>query len=104
MTRRARTEEDTASLVGMGKAIEQRRREIGLTQGALALQAGVTSGAVGAIERGEVEASWATLRRIATGLNMDLVDLIRLAEQLAPGRGGSRWRRRSTSAHTKRAS
>jgi transcriptional regulator with XRE-family HTH domain len=104
MTRRARTAEDAASFNGMGRAVTQLRREAGMTQSALAIQAEVSAVAVGAIERGEAEATWATLRRIAKGLNVPLFDLLSLAEELAPGDGGARWRRWSAAAQTKRAS
>ncbi|HEU4678686.1 MAG TPA: helix-turn-helix transcriptional regulator [Terrimicrobiaceae bacterium] len=83
MTRRARTREDAAGLIGMGNAVERLRREAGLTQGALALQAEMGRHAIGAIERGDVEATWATLRRIAAGLGVNLPYLLSLAQQLA---------------------
>lgn len=69
-----------------------------MTQSALAKRAGITGNALGNIERGEAEAGWGTLRRIAYGLNVELKDLMALAEDLAPGRGGAAWRRWSRKA------
>jgi len=104
MTRRARTAEDAASFIGLGRAVEQLRCEAGMTQGALSIQADISPVAVGAIERGEAEATWATLRRIAKGLDMPVNDLLSFAEELAPGDGGAQWRRWSAAAQAKRAS
>jgi transcriptional regulator with XRE-family HTH domain len=82
----------------MGRAITQLRRDAGMTQNALAHGAGLTGKALGNIERGKVEAGWGTLRRIAYALNVELKNLMELAEELAPGRGGTEWRRWSRTA------
>lgn len=47
---------------------------------------------VGRIERGEVNADWATLRAIANVLGLPLDALMELAEEHAPGRGDDEWR------------
>jgi ribosome-binding protein aMBF1 (putative translation factor) len=47
------------------------------------------------IERGEVNADWATLRVIAAALALPLPALFELAEELAPGPGGAQWRKQS---------
>jgi hypothetical protein len=45
------------------------------------------------IERGEIDADWATLRLLARELKLPLKALIALAEERAPGEGGAQWRR-----------
>lgn len=76
----------------MGKAIQRVRREMDMTQNALAERVGITDSALRSLERGEAEAGRGTLRRIDDGLTVELDDLIRLAAELAPGQGGKRWR------------
>lgn len=65
----------------LGKAIRQLREERGLTQEALAQDAGVTVGHMSMIERGHSNPTWATVKAVAAALDMPMVDLARLAAQ-----------------------
>lgn len=56
-------------LIRLGLAIRQRRREVGLSQEALAAGAGLERSNVGKIERGENNLSILNLVRIAEALN-----------------------------------
>jgi transcriptional regulator with XRE-family HTH domain len=64
----------------LGKAIREFREERGLTQEAVAHDAGITTATLGVIERGLSNPTWATLRRIAASLDVSMVDVARLAE------------------------
>jgi transcriptional regulator with XRE-family HTH domain len=59
----------------LGKAIRQLRRERGLSQEALAYEAGVTSGTLSLIERGLSNPTWGTVKGIAGALNVSIADL-----------------------------
>jgi transcriptional regulator with XRE-family HTH domain len=63
----------------LGKAIRQLREERGMTQEALAQEAGVTVGHMSMIERGHSNPTWATVKMIAIGLDVSMVDLAKLA-------------------------
>lgn len=65
----------------LGKAIREFREESGLTQEAVAHDAGVTTATLGVIERGLSNPTWATLRRIASALDTSMVEMARLAEK-----------------------
>jgi len=65
----------------LGKAIRQLREERGMTQEALAQDAGVTVGHMSMIERGHSNPTWATVKAIAAGLGVSMVELTRLAEK-----------------------
>jgi transcriptional regulator with XRE-family HTH domain len=65
----------------LGKAIRQLREERGMTQEALAQEAGVTVGHMSMIERGHSNPTWATVKAVAAGLNMPMVDLAKLTAQ-----------------------
>lgn len=66
----------------LGKAIRQLREEKGLTQEAVAHDAGVTTATLGVIERGLSNPTWATLQGIARALDASMVDLAGAAEGL----------------------
>lgn len=55
--------------------IEQRRRELKMTQGDLAKIVGLTQGAVSMIENGERQPSLAIMLRIASALNCTVEEL-----------------------------
>lgn len=95
MPRGRRRPEDIASLEGLGLAIGEMRRRRGMMQIELAFRSGLTAESMNRIERAKAEAHWGTLRRICQALEIPLADLIALAEELAPGRGGGWWRRRT---------
>lgn len=63
----------------LGKAIRQLRHKRGMTQEALAQEAGVTVGHLSMIERGLSNPTWATVKAIATSLRCSLADLATLA-------------------------
>jgi XRE family transcriptional regulator, regulator of sulfur utilization len=66
----------------LGKAIRQLREEKGLTQEAVAHGAGITTATLGVIERGLSNPTWATLKGIAAGLGVSMLDIARLTETL----------------------
>lgn len=63
----------------LGKAIRQLREERGMTQEALAQEAGVTVGHMSMIERGHSNPTWATVKAITVALDVSMVDLAKLA-------------------------
>jgi len=63
----------------LGKAIRQLRDERGMTQEALAHEAGVTVGHLSMIERGHSNPTWATVKAIAVPLDVSMVDLTKLS-------------------------
>ncbi len=66
----------------LGKAIRQLREDRGLTQEALAQEAGITVGHMSMIERGHSNPTWATVKGIAKGLGVSLIDLTTVAVRL----------------------
>jgi transcriptional regulator with XRE-family HTH domain len=65
----------------LGQAIRQLRERRGVTQEAVAHQAGVTAATYGMIERGQSNPTWATLTDIANALDVAMVDIARAAER-----------------------
>lgn len=63
----------------LGKAIRQLRREHGVSQEALAYEAGVTSGTLSMIERGRSNPTWGTVKGIAAALNVNIAELAKLS-------------------------
>jgi len=66
----------------LGKAIRQLRDQRGVSQEALAYEAGVTSGTLSLIERGLSNPTWGTVKGIAAALSVSVADLAKLAERL----------------------
>lgn len=66
----------------LGKAIRQLRKERGMTQEALAQEAGVTVGHMSMIERGHSNPTWATVTAIAIGLGTSVSEIATLIENL----------------------
>lgn len=66
----------------LGKAIRQLREERGVTQEAVAHNAGVTAATYGLIERGQSNPTWATLTDIADALNVPMADIASLTGRL----------------------
>jgi len=64
----------------LGRVIRRLRTERGISQEGLAAISGVDRTFMGAIERGEVNPSFDVLQRIASGLAVQLSDLIRQYE------------------------
>jgi transcriptional regulator with XRE-family HTH domain len=63
----------------LGKAVRQLRRDRGVSQEALAYEAGVTSGTLSLIERGLSNPTWGTVKGIAAALNVDVAELAKLS-------------------------
>lgn len=66
----------------LGKAIRQLREKKGLTQEAVAHDAGITTATLGVIERGLSNPTWATLKAIAKALAVSMTEIARLTEKL----------------------
>jgi transcriptional regulator with XRE-family HTH domain len=67
----------------LGKAIRQLREKRGATQEALAYEAGVTTGTLSLIERGQSNPAWGTIQGIAGALGTSMGDLAHLADTLS---------------------
>jgi transcriptional regulator with XRE-family HTH domain len=63
----------------LGQAIRQLREKRGLTQEAVAHEAGVTTSTFGLIERGHSNPTWATVNDIAAALGVSMVELAKVA-------------------------
>jgi len=99
---RPRTTEDDASFQGMGVAIVMLRERAGISCADLAEKIGARESDLEKIERGELDADWATLRSLAKEFKLPLDALVELAEELAPGEGGEQWRSWSREAERER--
>ena len=65
----------------LGKAIRQLREKRGMTQEALAHEAGITVGHMSTIERGHSNPTWGTIRGIAQALDVSMGEVAKLADQ-----------------------
>ena len=65
----------------LGEAIRQLRNKRGLSQEDLAHAAGVTTGTVSTIERGNSNPTWGTVKRIAQALGVTIVVLAKLCQR-----------------------
>jgi transcriptional regulator with XRE-family HTH domain len=86
----------------MGRAIAALRGQRELSREQLAERVGLDRPSLEGIERGDVDADWGTLRRLASALDVRLDALIERAEELAPGPGGTEWRRWTREAQDER--
>jgi transcriptional regulator with XRE-family HTH domain len=68
--------------IALGKAVVTFREACTLSKEELAGRAKLTVEELGKIERGEVEARWGDLRRIAYGLKIRLPQLLALEEKI----------------------
>lgn len=66
----------------LGLAIRQLREKSGMTQEAVAHQAGITASTLSVIERGESNPTWATVARIAASVGVSVVEVAKLAVKL----------------------
>lgn len=64
----------------LGRAVRQLRAERDLSQEELGARAGLHRNYVGGVERGERNAAWAALLRLAAGLGVPLAELVAQAE------------------------
>jgi len=78
------------------------RERVGMSCSELAEQIDMREPDMARLERGELDADWATLRLLARELALPLHALIELAEESAPGEGGEEWRRWSREAERER--
>lgn len=74
--------EEDETLVALGQAIKELRKENELTQEELAQRADLHESYISVIEGGQRNPTWATLRSISHGLGLSLFELIQRAEQL----------------------
>jgi transcriptional regulator with XRE-family HTH domain len=65
----------------LGSAVREARARRGLSQETLGFAAGLHRNYVGALERGEINATFRTLLRLTVGLRLPLSDLVRLYER-----------------------
>ncbi|HEU4905576.1 MAG TPA: helix-turn-helix transcriptional regulator [Solirubrobacterales bacterium] len=65
----------------LGKAIRQLREKRGTTQEALAFEAGVTTGTLSLIERGQSNPAWGTVKAIAKALGVPMGELALAADR-----------------------
>lgn len=66
----------------LGQAVEEFRREAGLTQEALAGRIGTEFNRIGELERGATDARFSTLLRVARGLEVGLDEIAARCEQI----------------------
>jgi transcriptional regulator with XRE-family HTH domain len=66
----------------LGKAIRHLRKKRGLTQERLAQLAGLTTGTVSLLERGQSNPAWGTVKGIGEALGVTMGDLGRLSDEL----------------------
>jgi transcriptional regulator with XRE-family HTH domain len=66
----------------LGQAIREVREKRGLTQEAVAHNAGVTASTFGLIERGQSNPTWATVDDIASALGCSIAELAKRADRL----------------------
>jgi len=69
----------------LGNAIRQLREKRGLTQEALAHEAGITTGTLSLIERGQSNPAWGTVGRLADALGSSMGEIGKLADRHRPG-------------------
>ena len=66
----------------MGRAINELRKEKGLTQEELAQRADIHESYISVLESGRRNPTWGTVRRISVGLGISLFELVQRADQL----------------------
>jgi len=71
----------------LGGAVEALRLEVGLTQEELSSRIERDSPAVGSLERGTANPTYSSLLGLAAGLETDLSELIKRAEEIRGGKG-----------------
>lgn len=70
----------------LGRAVAERRAELGLTQEQLALRADLHQRWISNVENGHRNPSYSSLRRLAAGLDLSASELIALAERIESGK------------------
>ena len=69
-------------LIALGRAVNELRKEKGLTQEELAERGNLHESYISVIEGGQRNPTWATLRGISHGLGVSLAELIHRADEL----------------------
>jgi transcriptional regulator with XRE-family HTH domain len=64
----------------LAAVLRRLRVERGATQEALAYRSGITTGTLARIELGQASPAWATVREIATALDVSLIELAEAVE------------------------
>ena len=67
--------------LALGRAVRALREKKGLTQENLAHDAGITFATLARIERGQVNPTWTTVRRVATALEVSMSELGRAVDK-----------------------
>jgi transcriptional regulator with XRE-family HTH domain len=68
--------------LALGAAVKARREELGLTQETVANDTGLHQRWISNVETGKRNPSYASLRRLAAGLDLSASELLALAEQI----------------------
>jgi transcriptional regulator with XRE-family HTH domain len=68
--------------LALGEAVKDRRQELGLTQEQLANETGLHQRWISNVETGKRNPSYASLRRLAAGLELSVSQLIERTEQI----------------------
>jgi transcriptional regulator with XRE-family HTH domain len=66
----------------LGEAIRKLREKRGLTQKAVARDAGITTATLSLIERGQANPTWDTAKKISAALNSSMGELGKLADRI----------------------
>lgn len=66
----------------LGAAVRRLREKRGMTQEALAQEAGITTGTVSLIERGQSNPAWGTVNAIAAALGVSMGELAKQVERV----------------------
>lgn len=80
--RNPRTPEDAAAQKVLGRAVRELRLTRGYSQEVLGYRAELHRNYVGAVEHGDINPTYRTLRALSHGLHVELSSLIRLCEEL----------------------
>lgn len=75
MPPRRRAKPRSADHAALGQAVEELRREAGLTQEGLAERVGTEFNRIGELERGAIDSRFSTLLRVARGLDVGLDEI-----------------------------
>ena len=70
----------------LGRAVEELRKEAGLTQEELADRMNTESPTVGKMERGVANPTFDSMQRVARGLNVELSEIVRRFERVRRSR------------------
>ncbi len=70
--------------VALGRAVKDRREELGITQFVLAERTGLNPRWISNVETGKRNPSYASLRRLAGGLSLPTSELLARAEEIDP--------------------